>query len=539
VLTLEETEQRYGTILVEACMTWKNADKEIQDRITEVENCWNRTRLQVDLLVRIQATLDSEHRRITNQNLGQLAERLSRAVSTIEGVLKRESSPRPGFLAFPTKSKRTKYVLAKSSLDGIISDLENWQRRFDPSWFLIMKIASDVIDRELERANPPSRPTLPSSSLIAAPTRESPITLASGLRTAVRHGRSHQSVFLSQEQLECITIPFSGVKAGRRRKAADTKWLIIDSIVSRPGANLQVLERDVRQLATKLSQADPFTFGLLNCKGVMRTAHGSQRGISSFDLIFRCPGRPEELRSLRQVLLGLNKRLSLSRKLGIAKELAKSVSYVHTFNFVHKNIRPESILLFGDTDSIRSSTFLIGFDSFRSADGDTSLIGDLAWDRNSYRHPLRQGEHPEEDYRMQHDIYSLGVCLLEIGLWESFVEYTDSTNPQPRKGESFSKFEAWLKESDSSPETQKSPRSPSCLDSVAFKLKDYFVERARVELPPRVGDKYAHVVVACLTCLDEDNEQFGDPADMMDENGMLVAVRFIEKILLQLEDISI
>ena len=24
---------------------------------------------------------------------------------------------------------------------------------------------------------------------------------------------------------------------------------------------------------------------------------------------------------------------------------------------------------------------------------------------------------------MQHDIYSLGVCLLEIGLWRSFVYY--------------------------------------------------------------------------------------------------------------------
>jgi len=39
VLTLEETEQRYVTILVEAYMTWKNAEKDIQGRITEVENC--------------------------------------------------------------------------------------------------------------------------------------------------------------------------------------------------------------------------------------------------------------------------------------------------------------------------------------------------------------------------------------------------------------------------------------------------------------------------------------------------------------------
>lgn len=28
---------------------------------------------------------------------------------------------------------------------------------------------------------------------------------------------------------------------------------------------------------------------------------------------------------------------------------------------------------------------------------------------------------------MQHDIYSLGICLLEIGLWKSFSSYNDST----------------------------------------------------------------------------------------------------------------
>ncbi len=30
---------------------------------------------------------------------------------------------------------------------------------------------------------------------------------------------------------------------------------------------------------------------------------------------------------------------------------------------------------------------------------------------------------------MQHDIYSLGVVLLEIGLWTSFVEYDKAQKP--------------------------------------------------------------------------------------------------------------
>ena len=116
-------------------------------------------------------------------------------------------------------------------------------------------------------------------------------------------------MFLTEEPLDSTAIPFSNAKVGRRRKVADGRWLVVDRIVCRPGGDLQALQRDVRQLATKLSQADPFTFGLLNCKGVMRTVQAPRGGTSSFDLIFRAPGRPEEFRSLRQALVYPGKNL--------------------------------------------------------------------------------------------------------------------------------------------------------------------------------------------------------------------------------------
>ncbi|KAJ5715233.1 uncharacterized protein N7483_012414 [Penicillium malachiteum] len=129
------------------------------------------------------------------------------------------------------------------------------------------------------------------------------------------------------------------------------------------------------------------------------------------------------LQSLRELLLNQDIHISLSQKIRIARELVKAVNYVHTFDFVHKNIRPESVLCFEDTS--RSHAFLVGFDAFRAASSDTMMGGDMSWDRNVYRHPSSQGRDPTERYCMQHDIYSLGICLLEIGLWESFLEYTD------------------------------------------------------------------------------------------------------------------
>lgn len=62
----------------------------------------------------------------------------------------------------------------------------------------------------------------------------------------------------------------------------------------------------------------------------------------------------------------------------------------------------------------------------------TSLVGvGQYWDRQIYQHPERQGRpgrYIEDDYKAKHDLYSLGVTLLELFLWTPFVERVDKTN---------------------------------------------------------------------------------------------------------------
>ncbi|KAE8441657.1 hypothetical protein EG329_004578 [Mollisiaceae sp. DMI_Dod_QoI] len=81
--------------------------------------------------------------------------------------------------------------------------------------------------------------------------------------------------------------------------------------------------------------------------------------------------------------------------------------------------------------------------------------------------------------------------------------------------------------------------NPTFQRTIALKLKDYFVHLAKTKLPIAMGDKYSSVVVTCLTCLDKDNEDFGDEDEMLDERGILVAVRFMETILQKLNEISV
>ena len=113
----------------------------------------------------------------------------------------------------------------------------------------------------------------------------------------------------------------------------------------------------------------------------------------------------------------------------MARNLVRAVPSVHDFGFVHKNIRPEVFILLNDGSLALGTPFLAGFEAFRKADGRTMRLGDNLWYRNLYRHSIRQGMQPSEDFVMQHDIYSVGICLLELGVFQPLIQYDSNGNP--------------------------------------------------------------------------------------------------------------
>ncbi|KAL3470171.1 hypothetical protein BJX99DRAFT_264491 [Aspergillus californicus] len=552
-----------GAKIIDICESWKSAHRDVQQRIVIIDACWDRTRRQVDFMMRITQIMDYDLRRVMDDLLAELNRTLSNAIDSIETHIRRESLAKPSLFGFKSRAKKASWVWKKDTVDSIIADLEHWLRRFDPSWFLLMKIASPVVDSELARARADEGRTHGQATVA-----DSPLAVAAGLRNVLSPNLDQaKSLILPNSPMQWLDIPFADVKAGRR-KSGDTRWYIIDTIEVGHVARARDVSRDVRLLAAKLAQTDPLAFGLLNCKGVMaiprqappspdpgfspgpastqqlnlpgptihsRSPSPGRREFSHFQFVFRIPEGMEVLQSLRQLLLNPDEHISLSRKVRIARELAKAVNYVHTFDFVHKNVRPESVLCFEDPSGLRSNVFLVGFDAFRTAGAGTMMAGDMSWERNVYRHPLRQGDDPADRYRMQHDIYSLGVCLLEIGMWESFVEYSEiegspDSKPQTKLGKSYYRFRTWINE-------HKSQGTATFLDSVAFKLKEYLVELARTKLPPRMGEKYARVVVSCLTCLDGDNEDFFEFSE--DDSDDAVALEFIETVMKLLDGISV
>lgn len=490
---------RCGEGLIETIAAFRSADRECFERSLILENHWNRAKSQMLFLSRIWHKLDPEHQRLQDQLLQALSLKLSTARSKLSGFSDSQSA-RPvdhGRSIILDTRKKLRYVTARKTLDKVITGVVAWQREFDPSWFLILKIGDAIIDKEFRSD---------SNDFVKKTSR---------MRESLRSDRV-TSTHLPNKQLHgaaVYDIPLSSARIAQRE--GSSQWIILDPIACADKAGFHQRESKVRDIAQRLGKVDPTTFSLLRCSGFV-----SDETEANIQLVFKTPGNQPNPRSLRYALVVGDDKHSLSDRFHLGVQLARAVCSVHTFGLVHKSIKPENILLFSDPNSRLGSAFLVGFETTRAdADIETTLRrSDADWEKNLYRHPKRQGHRLEDPYVMQHDIYSLGVCLLEIGLWRPFVRYSyDKPDAESSEG-----FGFYAKRNESLEQTYHLEQS--------ILVKEKLLGLARDQLRRAMGDIYAHIVEICLTCLDEGNEDFGDESEFKDDNDVLVALRFIETV---------
>jgi hypothetical protein len=473
----------------------------------KLENGWLRCSTQLTFLKKNHGIFDEDHLRIQLQSMHELQCKVQNANDLLARLLESRTIFVDGRSQEILVPKKLKYALRKNNLDRSIAAMKDWQEVSDPSFFLIFRMANQQIEASSANAVAvmPSissiRSSVPNASLSIAPTTGLSLPPAALTR-----------MFVTRISFAPAQLAVQGSSA-----------YILDTVVTSETAFYDKVKRDTRDLAQRLQHTEPETFNLLTCKGfVAEKARAGDQSLSKVTVVFRAPQANMTPRSLRDLLMNIKRPGSLSYQFQVAKQLANAVCYVHTFGFVHKNIRPETTLCFlppGSNLEVAGapipSVFLVGFENFRKEAGRTQRFGDDSFENNLYRHATRQGIHPESDYVMQHDIYSLGVCLLEIGLWECFVDYgNDANNPSPSKVLSL-------------PDNASMDQTYHYLRTAAT---NNFLEMAQTRLPTVVGTLYAEVVETCLTCLDPKNSDFGDSTEFEDEDGIRVGVRYIEKV---------
>lgn len=182
----------------------------------------------------------------------------------------------------------------------------------------------------------------------------------------------------------------------------------------------QLNEQRMRALVNVLQTPTNGSFGTLPCIG-WKSEPEQARHCLVFDMPEGYEGPPL---SLREAILSSDRgKPTLGQRFTIAKTIAQALLKWHTTGWVHQSIASYNIVFLckeGSASVDFTNPFLCGFEY-------TRVVGHQSNERHPehrkpeydlYRHPDRQGDSPQT-HKMEHDIYSFGLLLLEIGIWET------------------------------------------------------------------------------------------------------------------------
>lgn len=504
-----------GRSLYQRYRNYKDAEQDLKDLTVLLKSHWLKIEAKLSLIKDLQDVLgETLHQHFTDL-FEILFRKLGEAQHKIESVDRKQG-----------RLKRAKFAaLVKESLEAAITELDKWQAQVELPYYLMARISNPRVDEKLAAVTQRPRGDTKGAEEIKR-LRDTMKSERDGGGTTPGGGdggwagRGGKSCWIEASKLSDggrVIDPYASselklVKLGPAGKEYLADIILIKNLPDEG----QMAMAGIRDVARILAQSEPLTFGILKCHGVVKELRNHKTEVV-FQVLFSIPDKLDQPRSLRSYLAAAKDerrtKYPLNERFALAKKVARSVMFVHTSNLVHKSIRPDTIVLFQDSKSLLGVPFLVGFQKIRPACGLTTMVSDAEWEKDLYRHPTRQGLKPEDTYKMQHDIYSLGVLLLEIGLWTSFVHWNEE-----------------LKGFKPGPELKVDAATLAMKDvkKKANIIKGLLLKMAMELLPGAMGPKYAEVVISCLTCLDRGNDKFKSEEGLVDEDGIVVGVRYVE-----------
>ena len=183
----------------------------------------------------------------------------------------------------------------------------------------------------------------------------------------------------------------------------------------------------------------PAGYRILDCQGYVRDDF---RFEERYALIFKVPpmftsSSDMSFYTLHELLRSKDDEITpleypLAERYRLAGLLANSISYIHFAGWLHRGLESRSIVCFSTANekSVRHP-YLSGFGYTRPDNPGEISQNDMSTTSNLYRHPDYQLPSPTKKFRRSYEIYSLGVVLLEIGLWRRISSFKKQEHTSP------------------------------------------------------------------------------------------------------------
>lgn len=246
----------------------------------------------------------------------------------------------------------------------------------------------------------------------------------------------------------------------RSRDPVFVEWQSYRGEDNRPS---KAAEEQIHKLGDFLSVPhQPHEFRGLDCIGLFKDTANDRYGVVyNLPAYLRHLPHPTESQSrhiynpstLTDLINHVQAVADLGDRFDLAKKLIRSVVALHTCGWLHKNICPENILFFaarpssGQVISASKKDFgrpiIVGYglsrpddiaDQGRQQHAEPSRIPFKSVSRyddanpnkeSIYQHPDKATNHRRR-FRHSYDMYSLGLVLLEIGLWQDLQKINTS-----------------------------------------------------------------------------------------------------------------
>ncbi|GAB1319904.1 Prion-inhibition and propagation-domain-containing protein [Madurella fahalii] len=246
----------------------------------------------------------------------------------------------------------------------------------------------------------------------------------------------------------------------------------------------------------------------------------------------------------------------LEQRLALASTVCATLSELYLSGWLHKGVRSENILFPAagaimqpppysytseEMQTILSSPLVCGFDYSRHESEWSSIDRarrscDL--DAAIYRHPSYQGE-AAEGYKIQYDIYSVGLVLVEIALWRRLKSFlkgrrsSSKTSAAPRPAPSLLEVQLGVSNQPASVELWENMESFHAPH--AAELRKRVIDTVNSELAFRVGSPFCQAVRFCLEFADKHQDvETSDGSEV----GVHPAMEFYNNVVVPLAELS-